>query len=1168
MDYDHLLVIFVSDIIQISNGKLSMGNMRFILGRAGTGKRTYCLDLIARELNASPLSGPAAVLLVPEQATFQMSRALAGWQDLHGFIRAKVLSFKRLAHLAVSETTEASRPLLGISRKLLMQQILAGLKDHLHFWNNTPPDRIAESILSLMDELQQARLGPEELQSLNERIQTDQSVPLALKDKLQDLVRLSSEYQRIGEIGLDDPGTYLAKYRDLISKIDWLQNSLLVVNGFSGFTGQEYAALLATMAVAKETYISLTLDPDQLGNETLSDEDKMFGPAEQTYFRLLELANSTGIKVDQPIILRHDETKRTHASKTLVTLERYLTAGTRSTPADRLKIERDQLDPTLMVVSADNPSHEIDLAAGKIFQLVREKGMQYRQISVILRQLNGYEHLLRYVFDHYHIPYFLDIRRSVAQHPLTRLIMSAIGAVANNYALDDMLRYLKTGLAPAQELVCDRIENYILAHRIEGQRWDKEWKYRIEGMRDIDEAEEKSTRLFDLNALNRSRIELIKPFKRLEKFWQIDHETKQEFSIEVLLEGIVEMIKELDVPASLTKMAQKDTADQTQQIHQQILNVVMEIFDQLRITLGGKMITLEEFLSTLTQCFAESTVGVIPSNVDQVLIGTIDRTRHPAVRASLILGFNESVWPATPVDDVVLTDQDREELAWPDLAVKGDIDQHFLKEQYLAYIAMTRPSEFLWISHCRKDTGGNTLSPSRYLRQLEDFTGLGKSLTRVVPADDPALLLDSKTPLPITAQRISSIALTQIGPDGFDSLNGHGPFWTGLAASLNHKPQTTEIVRQYVEGFCDGNSAEIEPGLASKIYRSQISFSQLESFHRCPFQHFCKYGLRLEIPQRFELEPMDLGSLRHNVMKLAWQQVINLGESWRQIDQNKIASIVNTAVEQAASEIKDEQLFQYARNQYILQQTEMELTLALIEQIRSIGPSKFSPSRFEIPFEIDMVVNKKQYQLIGRIDRLDMASMGDRLWIMVVDYKSGVTSFKLTDWRAGTQLQLPGYLMVATTSNENSTPGGGVYLSLRPKWPSNGGSEEISSKLFPAAGLINVDELDLLIDSQNSTYPYGIKLKSDGTPYARSSVIIVNAQTVDNILKKTRTMVDEAVKAMASGNISIHPFYDGAKSVCPMCEMGGICRFNVRHNRYRSLSKLTKEEILAQLSES
>lgn len=1145
-----------------------MGQLRFILGRAGTGKRTYCLDLMARELKASPLRGPAAVLLVPEQATFQMSRALAGWQDLHGFIRAKVLSFKRLAHLAVSETTEASRPLLGISRKLLMQQILAGLKDHLNFWNNTPPERIAESILSLMDELQQARLGPGELEAVYERIHADPRAPLALKDKLRDLARLSGEYQRIGEIGLDDPGSYLAKYRELISKIDWLKGSLLVVNGFSGFTGQEYAALLATMDVAKETTISLTLDPDQLENATLADEDKMFDPAEQTYFRLLELAKSAGLKIDPPIILRHEEAKRTHASKTLITLERYLTAGTRAAPVDRVKIDRDELDSTLMVVSADNPSHEIDLAAGKIFQLVRERGMQYRQISVILRQLDGYEHLLRYVFDHYHIPYFLDIRRSVAQHPLTRLILAAIGAVARHYPLDDMQQYLKTGLAPASELHCDRIENYILAHRIEGARWDRDWKYRVEGMREIDEAEEKSTRLFDLNVLNRSRKDLIEPFKRLEKFWQIDRETTQEFSIEILLEGIVEMIKELDVPTSLTKLAQKDTADQTQQIHQQILNVVMEIFDQLRITLSGKMISLEEFLSTLTQCFAESTVGVIPSNVDQVLIGTIDRTRHPAVRASLILGFNESVWPAPPVDDVVLTDQDREELAWPDLAVKGDIDQHFLKEQYLTYIAMTRPSEFLWISHCRKDTGGNTLSPSRYFRRLEDFTGLGKSLTRCVPADDAALMLETQTPLPITAQRLSSIALTQIGPDGFDAINGHGPFWMGLTASLNRNPKTMDIVRHYVEGFCDGNSAAIEPGLASKIYRSQISFSQLESFHRCPFQHFCKYGLRLEIPQRFELEPMDLGSLRHNVMKLAWQRLIQLGEGWRQIDREAIAAIVHGAVEQSASEIKDEQLFQYARNQYILQQTEMELTLALAEQIRSIGPSRFSPSEFEIPFEIDFVVNKKQYQLIGRIDRLDLANRDDRLWIMVVDYKSGVTSFKLTDWRAGTQLQLPGYLMVATSLNEHANPGGGVYLSLRPKWPGNGGSEETASKLFPAAGLINMDELDLLADPQSGAYPYGIKLKNDGTPYAKSPVILVHAPTVENLLKKTRTMIDVAVKAMASGNISIHPFYDGAKSVCPMCEMGGICRFNVRHNHYRSLPKLTKEEILAQLSES
>lgn len=1144
-----------------------MGQLRFILGRAGTGKRTYCLDLIARELKASPLAGPAVVLLVPEQATFQMSRALAGWQDLQGFTRAKVLSFKRLAQLAVSETTETSRPMLGISRKLLMGQILAGLKDDLRFWNNTPADQIADSILSLLDELQQARLGAKELESIYEKIRNDATTPLALRDKLMDLIKLSTEYERIGAVGLDDPGTYLAKYRELISKIDWLRDCLLVVNGFSGFTGQEYAALLATMAAAKETCISLTLDPDQLGKESPADENTMFAPAEQTYFRLLELANAAGIKIAEPIILRHDDSRRIHPNKTLITLERYLVAGTPANKADRLTISRDELDSDLMVVSADNPSHEIDLAAGKIFQLVRERKFQYRQISVILRRLDGYEHPLRYIFDHYGIPYFLDVRRPVSQHPLTRLILSAVSAVANNYRLNDMLRYLKTGLVPTPELICDRIENYILAHHIEGERWNKDWKYRIEGIRGSEEGEEKVTPLFDLPAINRGREELIKPLKKLETFWQIDRATTQEFSIEVLLEGITGLIKELNVSAALTKMAQKDTADQTQQIHQQILNVVMEIFDQLRITLAGRMVSLEEFSSTLTECFAESTVGVIPSNVDQVLIGTIDRTRHPSVRASLILGFNESVWPAPPVDDVVLTDQDREQLAWPDLAVKGDIDEHFLKEQYLTYIAMTRPSDFLWISHCRKDSSGNTLSPSRYLRRIEEFTGLGAILTHKVPADDAAMVLDPKTPIPITPKRIAGLAMTQIGPEGFDAVNGHGPFWTGLSAHLYQRPQTTEIVRQYADGLCDGNNAQLEPGLADKIYRDHISFSQLESFYRCPFQHFCRYGLRLEIPQRFELEPMDLGSLRHRVMKLAWQQVVAIGEDWRHIEQKQIAAIVETAVEQAASEIKDEQLFQNARNQYILKQTEMELTLALEEQIRTIGPGRFSPSEFEIEFDIDIVVNNKHYHLIGRIDRLDMASVGDKLRIMVVDYKSGQMSFKLTEWREGTQLQLPGYLLAATTLHENSTASGGVYVSLRPKWPANGGREETSSRLFPAAGLVNRDELDLLMNSETGEYPYGIKIKKDGTPYSRGPMTIVSAITVENILKETRTKIDLAVQAIAQGNISIHPFYDGGKSVCPLCEMGGICRFTTRHNHYRNPRNLSKEGILTELEE-
>ncbi len=50
-------------------------SVRFILGRAGTGKTRTCLRNIREALLEDP-NGPPIILLVPDQATFQMEHML------------------------------------------------------------------------------------------------------------------------------------------------------------------------------------------------------------------------------------------------------------------------------------------------------------------------------------------------------------------------------------------------------------------------------------------------------------------------------------------------------------------------------------------------------------------------------------------------------------------------------------------------------------------------------------------------------------------------------------------------------------------------------------------------------------------------------------------------------------------------------------------------------------------------------------------------------------------------------------------------------------------------------------------------------------------------------------------------------------------------------------
>ena len=57
-------------------------------------------------------------------------------------------------------------------------------------------------------------------------------------------------------------------------------------------------------------------------------------------------------------------------------------------------------------------------------------GGRFREAAVLLRQMDGYHDHLRRVFTRYEIPFFLDRRRFVAQHPLAELTRSALRAAA------------------------------------------------------------------------------------------------------------------------------------------------------------------------------------------------------------------------------------------------------------------------------------------------------------------------------------------------------------------------------------------------------------------------------------------------------------------------------------------------------------------------------------------------------------------------------------------------------------------------------------------------------------------------------------------------------------------------------------------------------------------
>src|SRR5690554_6016752 len=128
-------------------------SVRYILGRAGSGKSTACLSEIRDRLLIDRVQDSPLVLLVPEQATFKAEHTLVTSPGIQGFMRAQVLSFRRLAFRVMQETGGAARiHIADNGRKMLLHKIVHKAKGKLKVFHNSADqpgfiDRLSDMLI-------------------------------------------------------------------------------------------------------------------------------------------------------------------------------------------------------------------------------------------------------------------------------------------------------------------------------------------------------------------------------------------------------------------------------------------------------------------------------------------------------------------------------------------------------------------------------------------------------------------------------------------------------------------------------------------------------------------------------------------------------------------------------------------------------------------------------------------------------------------------------------------------------------------------------------------------------------------------------------------------------------------------------------------------------------
>ena len=109
--------------------------IRFIFGRAGSGKSEFCLRSIDKKIRECDKDNKL-ILLVPDQYTFQSEKKLLEHTGEKSLLRAEVLSFKRMANRVFDRVGGRTENIIEDSGKnMLIYKLLKENMDDLHYFN-------------------------------------------------------------------------------------------------------------------------------------------------------------------------------------------------------------------------------------------------------------------------------------------------------------------------------------------------------------------------------------------------------------------------------------------------------------------------------------------------------------------------------------------------------------------------------------------------------------------------------------------------------------------------------------------------------------------------------------------------------------------------------------------------------------------------------------------------------------------------------------------------------------------------------------------------------------------------------------------------------------------------------------------------------------------------
>ena len=1020
-------------------------------------------------------NGDESVLIVPEQFTFESERQVLKTVGDSFALNTTVLSFSRLCdEVGRNVGGISAKPLSDCEKNIFMHKALVNSADKLMLWKKySSSANFAKTMLDTIGEFKINSIGSDQLLSVSENCDSQ-----TLKLKLHDIAVIYDEYDLcVGEKYID-PADSLSKLYNTLLTYKYFEGKTVFLDSFKGFTGGQFKIIERILTQAKKVYISFSYNPQN------NVDFGIYTNIRKNIEKIKKIANSRAVEVFEPIILNE-----THYNSESLKLVEKVMAGEKTQNVDN--------DGNVSVIKCPNPFSEAQTVASIIRKLVREENYRFKDFVIIARDIERYKESVSSSCSKNGVSLYYDNRYPLSAFPLCVFTFSAINAL--DFSTENILRMLKTGLSNLEFSEISKLENYTYLWNISGESWKNEWDMNPKGFT-TDELS--SDDIADLKQLNSLREKAIKPIINLKNTLK-----NNAFS---MAKALVQMFEECNVSEKLLMVAQKYNGDVLSQCYDMFISVL----DSVVSCFGNENISQTEFVKALETAVSLADVGTIPQMLDEVTFGSADRIRPSRPKIAFILGANQGIFPQITGNNGIFTLSERKNLINSDINIADNSVYSSIDEEFLVYSNVCCASDKLFITYSEKSLSGEGLEVSTFVDKIKQTLKIETSDYNQLPETVSACF----------SQYCKNYKLDKSASNTLKSVL----FNTDFAEKIKK-----------IEDINCGEDFSISSDTAKKLYGKNISMSatRFDTFNRCKFSYFCRYGLKAQRLQPADFDVMQRGTIVHYCLE---QLILENKNGFADVTDEQLDLMTERYVNSYLDSVAGFRSRQTKRSEFLVSRLLRSLKEVVRHIAKELSQSNFKPVACELKIgkgedclDLTFPFSEGEVSVFGSIDRVDKYGG----YIRIIDYKTGSKNFKLPDILFGLNMQMLIYLyaVIRGSGVKDEMAAGILYQPSK---------RDIKGDGLAMNGLLqgDVELINAMDKSGEGEFVPKLSLNKDGSVSKRSASFI-EKEKFSQIFDLVEKLMGETGDKIISGDIAVDPV-DGRESpACAYCDFHSVCGF-------------------------